>query len=96
MPLNKAAREVIDKYRNQSEFVFHIKGKKLSRMNNKAWRNARKNAGLNDVRVHDMRHTFGKRLRALGVSMEDRQDLLGHYAGRMTTHYSKCGNHSAN
>ncbi len=32
--------------------------------------------------------TFGHRLRAAGVSFEDRQDLLGHTAGRITTHYS--------
>ncbi len=31
--------------------------------------------------MHDLRHTFGVRLRAAGVSFEDRQDLLEHYAG---------------
>jgi integrase len=40
------------------------------------------------VRVHDLKHTFGRRLRAAGVSFEDRQDLLGHRSGRITTHYS--------
>jgi hypothetical protein len=40
------------------------------------------------VRVHDLRHTFGHRLRAAGVSFEDRQDLLGHKSSRITTHYS--------
>lgn len=40
------------------------------------------------VRVHDLKHTFGRRLRAAGVSFEDRQDLLGHKSGRITTHYS--------
>ncbi len=29
------------------------------------------------------------RLRAAGVSFEDRQDLLGHKSDRMTTHYSR-------
>jgi hypothetical protein len=38
--------------------------------------------------VHDLRHTFGHRLRAAGVSFEDRQDLLGHKSARITTHYS--------
>ena len=38
--------------------------------------------------MHDLRHTFGHRLRAAGVSFEDRQDLLGHKSTRMTTHYS--------
>jgi hypothetical protein len=40
------------------------------------------------VRVHDLKHTFSRRLRAAGVSFEDRQDLLGHKSGRITTHYS--------
>ena len=38
--------------------------------------------------MHDLRHTFGHRLRAAGVSLEDRQDLLGHKSARITTHYS--------
>ena len=46
-----------------------------------------KKCGL-DVRVHDLKHTFGRRLRAAGVSFEDRQDLLGHKSARITTHYS--------
>jgi hypothetical protein len=39
--------------------------------------------------MRDMKHTFGRRLRAAGVSFEDRQDLLGPRNGRITTHYSK-------
>ncbi len=41
------------------------------------------------MRVHDLKHTFGRRLRAAGVSFEDRQDLLGHKSQRITTHYSE-------
>ncbi len=52
------------------------------------WRLARKAAGLEAVRVHDLKHTYGRRLRAAGVSFEDRQDLLGHRSGRITTYYS--------
>ena len=74
---------------NKSVYVFANKGGKLSRMTNTAWRKARKAAGLAEVRIHDLRHTFGMRLRAVGVCFEDRQDLLGHYASRITTHYSK-------
>jgi hypothetical protein len=39
--------------------------------------------------VHDLKHTFGRRLRAAGESFEDRQDLLDHKSGRITTHYSQ-------
>jgi integrase len=49
---------------------------------------ARSRANLPLARVHDLKHTFGRRLRAAGVSLEDRQDLLGHRSARITTHYS--------
>jgi len=75
----------------------------LSGMNGSAWQSARVRAaakwaetkgepapdGFRRVRVHDLKHTFGRRLRAAGVTFEDRQDLLGHKSGRMTTHYSQ-------
>lgn len=89
VPLNAIARSIISSRRgNNSDFVFDLKGEKLSRMTNRAWQKARAEAGLTEARVHDLRHTFGMRLRSAGVSLEDRQDLLGHHAGRVTTHYS--------
>jgi integrase len=68
--------------------VFTFRGNPIETMNNTAWQNARQRAGLPQVRVHDLKHTFGRRLRAAGVSLENRQDLLGHKSGRITTHYS--------
>ena len=44
--------------------------------------------GLRQVRVHDLKHTFGRRLRAAGVPLETRKVLLGHKNGDITTHYS--------
>lgn len=93
--LNDIARSVIDNMRgSHGRFVFTYKGKPLSRMNNSAWRRARELAGLTDVRVHDLKHTFGRRLRSAGVNFEDRQDLLGHKSGRITTHYSAAELHN--
>ena len=43
---------------------------------------------LQDEREASMKHTLGRRLRAAGVSFEDRQDLPGHRSARITTHYS--------
>ena len=74
----------------------------FDRLYNSGWKRARRDAakaypdrfripvpwGFRNVRVHDLKHTFGKRLRAAGVSFEDRQDLLGHKSQRITTHYS--------
>jgi len=38
--------------------------------------------------VHDLKHTYGRRLRSAGVSLETRKLLLGHKNGDITTHYS--------
>lgn len=69
-------------------FVFAYRNKVLTRMSNSAWWRARSQVGLPQIRVHDLKHTFGRRLRAANVSFEDRQDLLGHKSQRITTHYS--------
>jgi integrase len=77
-------------------------GAPLECMNNTAWQNARKKAaaayagrygrpapwGFAHARVHDLKHTFGRRLRAAGVPEETRKVLLGHKNGDITTHYS--------
>ena len=43
-----------------------------------------------DFRVHDLRHTFGHRLRNAGVTDDDRQNLLGH-GQSITAYYSQVG-----
>lgn len=87
--LNSIARRVVDEQRGKHpEFVFTYRGNRTRSILNSGWKLARVRAGLPNVRVHDLRHTFGHRLRAAGVSFEDRQDLLGHKSERMTTHYS--------
>ena len=87
--LNRIAQSVIAGRRGiHPEYVFTYKGQPIGYMLNSGWRKAREAARLSQVRVHDLKHTFGRRLRAAGVSFEDRQDLLGHRSGRITTHYS--------
>ena len=87
--LNNIAKSVVNARRGKHPtHVFAYKGKPVTRMLNSSWCRVRKNLGLRQVRVHDLKHTFGRRLRAAGVSFEDRQDLLGHRSGRITTHYS--------
>jgi len=86
--LNYEARKVIEAVRGEHpQFVFAYQHEPMTRMNNTAWRTTCRKSGL-PIRVHDLKHTFGRRLRAAGVSFEDRQDLLGHKSGRITTHYS--------
>lgn len=77
-------------------------GEPMDCMNNNAWQHARQRAakayaekfgreapwGFEHVRVHDLKHTFGRRLRSAGVGEETRKVLLGHTNGDITTHYS--------
>ena len=58
--LNDIARAVIESARGQHpECVFCYRGKPVTRMLNTAWMRARKLADLPQVRVHDLKHTFG-------------------------------------
>jgi integrase len=87
--LNRVARSVIEEARGKHpDFVFTYRGHPVERINNNGWRDARRGVGLTQVRVHDLKHTFGRRLRAAGVPLETRKVLLGHKNGDITTHYS--------
>ncbi|WP_052316097.1 tyrosine-type recombinase/integrase [Desulfomonile tiedjei] len=88
--LNRVALSVIEEVRgDHPEFVFSYKGRQVKKMYGRAWRKARQKVGLSECRVHDLKHTFGRRLRGADVPEEDRKDLMGHKHGRsITTHYS--------
>ena len=87
--LNSTAMAVINRQRGKhEERVFTYRGKPMAGLNEGAWQRHRKKVGLSDVRIHDLRHTTGRRLRAAGVPKETRSDILGHNNGDMTSHYS--------
>lgn len=102
--LNAVAQSVIEGQRKKhATWVFPYRGTRITwGMNNTAWQNAvsaatkkyqehfgrAAPAGFSTLHVHDLRHTFGRRLRAAGIEHETRQDLLGHKNGNVTTHYS--------
>lgn len=92
---NRVAQSIIEEQRGQHpEFVFtYCRGKghephAIETMNNNGWQNARKIVGLQEVRVHDLRHTVGMRLREAEVREETIADILWHSCGSMTGHYS--------
>ena len=53
-----------------------------------AWFMVRDSAGLSDVRIHDLRHTFASLLVNKGVSLYEVQTLLGHSSPQMTQRYA--------
>jgi integrase len=87
--LNDAAWSIVQSQRKlHYEYVFPFRGKPIRTMNNTAWQRVRREVGLSQVRVHDLRHTYGARLRAAGVHAEDRAALLGHAIQSMPGHYA--------
>jgi integrase len=87
--LNDAAWSIIQTQRGKHPlWVFPFRGRRVNGMNNNGWQHARRKAGLADVRVHDLRHTFATRLRAAGVAEEDRCALLGHALRTMPQLYA--------
>ncbi len=92
--LNTIARRVIEGRRGiDKEFVVTYRDKPIGKLNNTAWKRAWRLAGLPTEKgilkgVHNLRHTFGKRLRSAGIPLETRKALLGHANGDITTHYS--------
>ena len=54
----------------------------------RAFETVRSKAGLHDVRVHDLRHTFASHLVMKGIDLTTVQELLGHSDQRITQRYS--------
>ena len=69
--------------------VFVLPGKTGGPMSGhqKAWRAIRKAAGLSDLRIHDLRHTFGSWAHRNGMSQKAVADLLGHKQLSTTDRY---------
>ena len=53
-----------------------------------AWYAVREQLGLEDVRIHDLRHTYASLLVNKGVSLYEVQQLLGHSSAQMTQRYA--------
>jgi integrase len=92
--LNSIASRVIASRRGiHEEYVFTYRGKPVGKLRSSAWRRAWEKAGLPMDEgilkgVHNLRHTFGRRLRGAGVTRETGKALFGHANGDITTHYS--------
>ena len=62
-------------------------GSRLTHIHN-YWYRVRKRAGLDDVRIHDLRHSFASRALALGESLPMIGKLLGHTKIQTTARYA--------
>ena len=92
IPLNENVIDLLkDRLKNsQSEWVFEGEGK-AGHLNDpkKAWKRLLKNADLNDLRMHDLRRTFGSWQAALGANGYIIGKSLGHKSQQATAIYAR-------
>lgn len=89
VPLSAAAvvvlREQIGKH---PESVFSYRGKPVSQVNNVAWRNGLRRAGISNFRWHDLRHTWASWHSQAGTPMHVLQQLGGWRSPEMVQRYA--------
>ena len=94
VPLNSQARRILDRQpRTDSPFVFpspldpsRPRSRDLS-----IWDRVREEAGIEDVRLHDLRHTHASHAVMNGVPVPVVSRMLGHSNVRMTLRYAHLG-----
>lgn len=87
--LNVLKRRLKVRYLEHDYIFTSPKGKKIYANNlRRAFKKAIKKAGIKDLRIHDLRHTFGTRLAQLGMDLYTIAKLLGHRDIRATQRYA--------
>ena len=89
IPLSDAALQVLAEIPCNSEWLFpskRTKGHITSIF--QAWDRVRTRAGLKDMRLHDLRHSFASFLVNSGCSLYEVQKILGHHNPKVTTRYA--------
>jgi integrase len=91
IPLNQPALDVLDAlprlHGNPFVLVGRVEGKHLVNLQ-KPWRAIRKEAGLDDVRIHDLRHSFASISVGLGGTLPVIGRVLGHSQPVTTARYA--------
>ena len=97
VPLSNAAISVLSTLPRKGNNPWVIVGKKpgahLTDIQ-KPWRRIRSRAALDDVRIHDLRHSFASKALALGESLPMIGKLLGHTQVQTTARYAHLANES--
>lgn len=95
VPLNRQAHDALERrlaYRDEhcpeSPWVFCQRNGKRNTTIQSSWEAVLQEAGLEDFRFHDLRHTCGSWLVQSGVALADVKEVLGHSTIRMTERYA--------
>ena len=92
VPISKPLKDLLSGLANlpnpiHCEYVFNDDGRKLGDFK-RSFHTACRNAGLKDLRIHDLRHVFASKMVMNGTSLFITGELLGHRTTQMTKRYS--------
>jgi len=89
VPMNPKARQAIKNIKRDGEFIFH-NPKTGTRIRDfyRSWKKACNDAGIQDLRFHDLRHTSATWMVQGGADLVTVRDILGHASIKMTVKYA--------
>ena len=89
IPISKPLKELLGGIEKRQDclYVFNNQGVKIGDFK-RSFHTACKNAGLKDLRIHDLRHVFASKMVMNGTSLFITGELLGHRTTQMTKRYS--------
>ena len=89
IPVSKPLKELLSGIEKIQDclYVFNINGAKIGNFR-RSFTTACRNAGLKNLRIHDLRHVFASKMVMNGTSLYITGELLGHRTTQMTKRYS--------
>lgn len=91
VPLNDSALDIISQLDTEAEFEYlfvnRVTGNPYTNIH-KAWGKIRAQAGLPQLRIHDLRHQYASFLVNSGRTLYEVQQILGHSTSKVTERYS--------
>lgn len=91
VPLNDSALDIISQLDTEAEFEYlfvnRVTGNPYTNIH-KAWGKIRYQAGLPQLRIHDLRHQYASFLVNSGRTLYEVQQILGHSTSKVTERYS--------
>jgi len=95
LPITKPLQDLLNHIPKHSKYLFASpKTKRPYITIYQSWNTARTKAGLPEVRIHDLRHTYASALVNAKCSLYEVQMLLGHSTAKMTQRYAHLSNES--
>lgn len=89
VPMNSLVIKTLKKVKKENEFVFqNPETKEGLKYTKTAFHNARRKAGLEDFRFHDLRHTAATWMITAGIDLVTVKEILGHADIKTTMRYA--------